>query len=266
MGTVDRSGVEIHYEVFGDGPPLILHTGGGGDLRMWSLAGYTEGFPGRRLILIDHRGHGLSGRPAGIEQHHVDRYADDVVAVADALGVRRFSFFGYSAGSAIGYRLAARDPDRVEALVGLGAVGPESDWREDDAGDAELAGSIRREGSGVLVSLLRAQEPDLPEWFADQMRGTDAEMFALFLDAGRSWAGPWAEFPNIGAPTLIVVGELEEGDEGSAGKHAKQAAAALPSGRHAVLPGLGHVMAFVRSDLVLPRVREFLTEVAPVDG
>jgi pimeloyl-ACP methyl ester carboxylesterase len=266
MGTVDRSGVEIHYEVEGAGPALVLHTGGGGDLEMWRSGGYTEGLSDRRLILIDHRGHGRSGRPLDVARHRIDEYVDEVVAVAQAAGVERFGFFGYSAGAAIGYRLASRHPDRVDALVGLGTPGPESDWREDDAGDAAFAERIRREGSEALVVDLRAEEPDLPDWFADQMRDTDPEMFALQLEAWTSWAGPWHEFGRVVAPTLLVVGEREEGDDGSAGEHAKQAAAALPSGRHAMLPGLGHVMAFVRSDLVLPRVLEFLVEVAPVDG
>jgi pimeloyl-ACP methyl ester carboxylesterase len=262
MGSVDRSGVEIHFEVEGDGPALVLHTGGGGDLRMWRMAGYTGGLPGRRLILVDHRGHGKSGRPTGIEAHRIDAYVDDVVAVADALGEERFGFFGYSAGAFVGYRLAARHPDRVVALVGLGTVGAESDWREDDD-DAAFADRIRREGSEALVSLLREDEPDVPEWFADQMRETDPEMFALLLEGHRAWAGPWAEFPSIAARTLIVVGQTEEGDERSAGTHALQAAATIPNATAAVLPKLGHVMAFVRSDLVLPPVREFLDEVTP---
>ena len=260
MGTVPRSGVDIHYEVEGDGPALVLHTGGGGDLRMWRTAGYTKGLHGRHLILVDHRGHGASGRPKDIEQHHIDAYVDDVLAVADALGEDRFGFFGYSGGASVGYRLAAQHPDRVVALVGLGAVGPESGSEEDDS---EFIARIRREGSEAVVSMLRENEPDLPEWFADQMRGTDPEMFALQLEGREPWGGPWAEFPKIEVPTLIVVGQTEEGDEHSAGAHALQAAQTLPNGRAEVLPGVGHVLAFVRADLVLPHVLAFLSVAAP---
>ena len=261
MATVDGSGVEIHYEVEGEGPPLILHTGGGGDLEMWRTAGYTAGLAGRRLILIDHRGHGASGWPTDREQHRIDRYVEDVLAVADALGEPRFCFFGYSAGAAVGYRLAARHSERVAGLIGLGAVGGPEPADEDD--DLELAARIRTEGSDTIVTWLREEEPHVPEWFADQMRSTDPEMFALLLEAWASWGGPWEEFEKIEAPTLIVVGQREEGANDDAAAHARRAAETLPDGRAVVIPELGHVMAFVRADLVLPHVRGFLDDVAP---
>ena len=62
-----RGDVSIHYEFDGVGPAAILHTGGGGDLAMWRHAGYTSRLGRRRVVLMDHRGHGLSGTPTGIE-------------------------------------------------------------------------------------------------------------------------------------------------------------------------------------------------------
>lgn len=62
-------------------------------------------------------------------------------------------------------------------------------------------------------------------------------------------------------PTLVTVGELEEA---VTGENASRAVALMRDGRAVVLPGLGHVAAFVRSDLVLPHVLEFLDTVAPL--
>jgi pimeloyl-ACP methyl ester carboxylesterase len=256
MASIDRSGVRIHYEVEGDGPPLMLHTGGGGDLEMWRTAGYSAGLKGRGLILIDHRGHGASGKPRDLEQHRIDHYVDDVLAVADDLGVGAFSFFGYSAGAEVGYRLAATHPERVAALIGLGGVGTEES-EEDDV--LEAAERVREHGSEELVAWLREEEPDLPEWFAEQMRGTDPEMFALAIEAWAPWQ-PWEDFPIVQCPTLIIVGEMEEPD---AGEHAARAAALMRDARAVALPGLAHVAAFVRSDRTLPLVVEFLDRVAP---
>jgi pimeloyl-ACP methyl ester carboxylesterase len=225
---------------------------------MWRIAGYPAGLADRRLILIDHRGRGASDKPRDIEQHRIDRYVDDVIAVADDFGLRTFSFFGYSAGASIGRRLAATHPQRVRAMIGLGAVGPGTSDGDDEVADA--AARVRAHGSDELVSWLREEEPDLPDWFAEQMRSTDAEMFALTIEAWASWDGSWSEFASVRCPTLLIVGELEEPH---AGDNASRAAAVMADGRAIVLPGLGHVAAFVRSDLVLPHVRAFLATVAP---
>src|SRR5438093_901289 len=108
MSLASNEGVRIFYEVVGEpGPLLLLHTGGGGDSRMWRMAGYTDGLSATRLILMDHRGHGRSDRPAGVEAHRIDRYVGDVVSVLDAAGAERVVFAGYSDGANVGYAFAA---------------------------------------------------------------------------------------------------------------------------------------------------------------
>jgi pimeloyl-ACP methyl ester carboxylesterase len=111
-----------------------------------------------------------------------------------------------------------------------------------------------------LVEGLRSMEGELPDWYERQMLGTDPEMFALELEGWADWDGGWSEFGQIRAPVLLVAGELEEGLEGQAEAHAKDAVARMPLGRAEVIPGLGHVAVFTRSDLVLPILRDFLRE------
>src|SRR5438046_4911378 len=117
MPFVDSSGVRIYFEVTGTGFPVVLHTGGGGDGTMWEQGGYVEGLDGFRCVLIDHRGHGRSDKPQGVENHLMERYVDDVLAVLDALQIERAAFWGYSAGSWVGYALAAAHPERVACLI-----------------------------------------------------------------------------------------------------------------------------------------------------
>jgi pimeloyl-ACP methyl ester carboxylesterase len=120
MPTVIRNGVVIYYELEGEGSPLVLHTGAGGDMAMWRLAGYADGLRDRhRLILIDHRGHGKSSRPADVRSHWIEEYRDDVLAVLDATDSRRAAFVGYSYGAKVGYALAEAFPERVSALIDL---------------------------------------------------------------------------------------------------------------------------------------------------
>jgi pimeloyl-ACP methyl ester carboxylesterase len=252
-----NDGVGIHVEVVGDGPPLILHTGAGGDLRMWRLAGYVDGLHGWTLALMDHRGHGRSDRPTSPEEHALDRYVGDVLEVADAIGAERFAFAGYSGGAEVGYRLAADHPDRVAALVAIGAVGGPD---EPEESRADLASEVRHDGIEVLVRGLLEEEPDLSPWFVEQMRSTDPEMLALQLE-GLAGTSHWQVLERIQAPTLLVVGELEEGPDGAAARNARTAADRIPRGRPVVLPDLGHCGAFERSDLVLAHVVPFLASV-----
>lgn len=89
MPQIYNDGVKIHFTVTGNNFPVVLHTGAGGDASMWEEAGYVEGLDGFQRILVDHRGHGRSDRPNGVENHLIDRYVSDVIAVLDMLGIER---------------------------------------------------------------------------------------------------------------------------------------------------------------------------------
>lgn len=253
---VRNGGVDLHVETEGSGPPVILQTGAGGDLRMWRQAGYVAGLAGFRVILLDHRGHGRSARPREREAHTLDTYVEDIVAVADALDLERFSFLGYSDGASFGCAVAARHPERVRALAGIGAVGTPEGWREERLA---TAAAIREHGMDPVVKGLGLDRPGPLDWFAEGMRSTDPEMFALEVEAWDG-LGPWGVYPLIQAPTLILVGEEEEGPGGLAAAHAAEAVRHLPRGRSVVLPGLDHLSVFVRSDLTLPQLLPFLRE------
>lgn len=72
MPVVERNGFRLYYADRGSGPAVLFHTGGGGDGRMWELAGYTEALGGCRQLLMDHRGHGRSDQPVGLAAHAID--------------------------------------------------------------------------------------------------------------------------------------------------------------------------------------------------
>lgn len=231
----------IHHEVEGSGFPLVLHTGGGGDLRMWRMAGYTEGLRDYRLVLVDHRGRGQTP-PA--DSYTPADMAGDVIEVVDSLELDRFAFWGYSMGARVGYELAATAPDRVAALVASGGVdepnGDPGDWHE-------TAGYVRANG---LRSLLG--EAPSPAWLLDHLCETDDEVFARSCEDFAGW-DPWPLFPRIQAPVLIIAGEDEA-------EHVADAAAALPNGAYEILARLGHIDGWARSDLALPPARRFLAQ------
>jgi pimeloyl-ACP methyl ester carboxylesterase len=252
---VNRAGVRLYYEAEGAGPAVLLHTGGGGDSRMWELAGYTTALAGYRILLMDHRGHGRSDCPAGKPAHRISEYVADVIAVLDDADVGRAALVGYSAGATVAFAVASRQPGRVGAVAGIGAVGAP----DEDGGDvADQVAAIRADGMRAAMERIAAAEPQAPpDWLIDNLAETDAEMFALLIEAWADEPGSWAEFPAIQVPAVIICGENEEPE---AATHARLAAQKLPRGSAAVLPGLHHLQAFWRTDLSCPPLAEFLRE------
>ncbi|MSQ36021.1 MAG: alpha/beta fold hydrolase [Dehalococcoidia bacterium] len=110
-------GVRIHYEVAGDGPPLVLAHGFGASLEMWAWQRpYLAA--GRRLILWDARGHGGSSAPAHPAQYSMPELAADLRAVLEAAGAAGGCVIGgISFGGQIALQYAVDYPDATRALV-----------------------------------------------------------------------------------------------------------------------------------------------------
>jgi pimeloyl-ACP methyl ester carboxylesterase len=220
---------------------------------MWERAGYTAAITGCHQLLLDHRGHGRSDGPTTVEDHLMEEYVADVVAVLDDAGVERAALVGYSGGAATAYAMAAAHPDRVSAVVGLGGVGPPG---EDFSEFAAQAAVVRERGTRAVIEEMAASESEpCPQWLVDHLSTTSTEMFALLLEGHSRAESEWAWLPKILAPTLIVAGS-EEDESGETA----QAAAATPHGTAVLLPGLGHLQTFWHAEQTAPLIRDFLAE------
>jgi 3-oxoadipate enol-lactonase len=114
-------GTRLYYEESGTGEPLVLISGLGWDHRFWN--GVREEFARRyHVIVYDHRGTGQSDGP-GILPSSTRRFAQDVVALLDHLGIARAHIYGHSMGGMIGQWLGIEHAKRLGALV-LGATSP----------------------------------------------------------------------------------------------------------------------------------------------
>jgi len=124
-GYVERDGVKVHYEVFGDGAPtvLLLPTWSIIHSRHWKmqipyLARHC------RVLTFDGRGNGRSDRPTEPEAYAESEFAADALAVMDATQTPRAVIVGFSMGAQRGLLLAADHPDRVQAAVFIGGNYP----------------------------------------------------------------------------------------------------------------------------------------------
>ena len=109
------NGISLFCEESGAGEPILFHHGYTGAHDVW-LDEISPRLNDRyRCIVMDYRGAGDSEHPT--EGHNIKQYADDVIAVADNLGLDRFTYVGHSMGGGIGYQLGVSYGDRLNKLV-----------------------------------------------------------------------------------------------------------------------------------------------------
>ena len=98
------NGVELFHDELGSGPPVLMHHGYTGSHDVWLDEIGPRLADRYRCIVMDARGAGDSAHPEG--GYTIEQYARDVVGLADALGLDRFSYVGHSMGGGIGMSCA----------------------------------------------------------------------------------------------------------------------------------------------------------------
>ena len=118
----DSAGVKIHYEIQGQGEPIILIHGYIADHNMnWKAPGIMQELAKRRkVIAIDCRGHGKSGKPHDPEKYGAEM-ANDVIRLMDHLKIEKAHVGGYSMGAFITCKLMADHPERLRSAAMGGA-------------------------------------------------------------------------------------------------------------------------------------------------
>ena len=115
--TVTLNEVDIHYRTIGEGPVLFLVSPGWGVASGYLQRAFSSLAKQLRLVFIDTRGSGLSGRPANPMRMGSVDMANDLEALRAHLGLSEISILGHSNSGAIALAYAARYPDRVSKLV-----------------------------------------------------------------------------------------------------------------------------------------------------
>ncbi|WP_254594640.1 alpha/beta fold hydrolase, partial [Streptomyces sp. 8P21H-1] len=184
-------------------PPLLLGSSLGTSTALWDGVA-PELSVTHRVVRWDLPGHG--GSPAGLIRPGatVADLAGLVLALADSLGIGRFSYAGVSLGGAVGLHLAVHHPDRVDRLAVLCSsahFGGAEPWQE-------RAALVRAEGlaslAGSAASRWFTPGFTVPRLVEDQ-RTADPEAYAACCDALAAF-DLRGHLPRVGAPTLLVAG------------------------------------------------------------
>jgi pimeloyl-ACP methyl ester carboxylesterase len=148
-GQVERDGVRVFYELYGDGFPtvLLLPTWSAVHSRAWKaqIPYLARHF---RIVTLDGRGNGRSDRPPGVDSYAPDEFVADALAVLDATGTERAVAVGWSLGAAFGVQLAAQHPDRV---LGLACIAP-------------LVATVRPRTRAIPLTMFNLALPVHPGW------------------------------------------------------------------------------------------------------
>lgn len=205
MAFTQRPGAQLYWKRDGrdDAPALVLLNSIGTDMDLWDalLPRLRAHFS---LLRIDTRGHGASTAEPG--DYAMAMLADDVLAVAGAAGLDRFSIAGVSLGGMIGMEVALRAPGRIERLMPIctSATMDAASWNDRIA-------KVRAEGMAAIADLAMgrflsdAAEPAISDAVRRQLLTMDAEGYVGCGAAIRDM--DLAErIADIACPTLIVTG------------------------------------------------------------
>lgn len=263
MPFVNNKGVKIHYELEGQGPPLVFMHGFTGSLENWRMYGYTtELGKNYRLVLIDARGHGKSDKPHDVQAYQPEPFARDIIAVMDELKINKALYFGYSMGGRVGFSSIARyNLDRFHCLV-LGGKSPYGYGTEakKEAVRVRLASleKAAKEGNESYIAYLEVRDgKPLSVARKVEVLASDLEALIAVQKAFIDWPDADDLVSQMRLPCLLFSGENDEDFS-----VIKKSASMMPNAQFFSLPGLNHALCYQHSELVLPHVKKFLAEVS----
>jgi pimeloyl-ACP methyl ester carboxylesterase len=240
-------GVTLHYDVEGEGPPVVLLHGFAADTDLnWRQPGIVDALTaaGRRTIALDARGHGRSEKPHEPAAYGNEAMVADVGALFDHLGLEQADVAGYSMGAATALRFALAD-HRVRRLV-LGGT---------DGGLTATAESMAERGRHIAEGLEAASAADVTDPAARRFRrfadttGADRLALAAIQRGRRRTPVARDALRRVCVPVLVVCGDADVSPH--------ELAAAVPDGRAAIVPG-DHLSAVLQPAFAAEIVR-FLT-------
>jgi pimeloyl-ACP methyl ester carboxylesterase len=233
MAYFDSSGVQIHFEEQGNGESVVLvhgfasraeHNWGGG----W-IPTLAEHY---RIVTLDCRGHGDSGKPHDPAAYAGETMGDDVIRLLDHLGIKRALIMGYSMGGRIVTGLLISHPERLRAAV-LGGIGA--------ATGATVAFNRKPIADALLAEDVSAITNPVAKQFRQFAESTGNDLKALAACMGSDRPDLTADqiaAKKIRVPVMIVIGtqDLMVGDP-------KLLRDAIPGSKLVTLEGRDHLTA-----------------------
>lgn len=210
MPHASINGAELFYDQAGSGEPILMHHGyTGSHDAWWELI--TPRLKDRyHCIVMDSRGASDSSHPA--DGYNIAQYARDVVAMADFLGLDKFTYCGHSMGGVIGMELGINHGDRLNKLI-LVAPAP-ADGVQSPPEMHERSRKLRQENARETMIRERQIMAARPEVQSDYARSVDRALSVSdghFEDSWRALVDSRLgdRLSTITTPTLVISGAAD---------------------------------------------------------
>ncbi|GHG44805.1 alpha/beta hydrolase [Sinomonas cellulolyticus] len=248
-------GTEVAYDAAGEGPAVVLLHGSALSKAIWRGLGYVRALEGFRVVRVDLRGHGRSGKPEDARAYRMARHTGDVLAVLDAEGIAEAHAVGYSLGSRVAFSLAATAPDRIASLTSLGGT-----FRP-QRGEVEkvfFPGYLEALQTGRIEAFVegleaagRAVDPATRQAF---LANDPAALAACFTGTEEDPGLPEAVVAQLSLPALLMAGTRDPQRLADS----RRAAELMPNARFVELPGRTHAGTLAPAGPILDELIPFL--------
>jgi pimeloyl-ACP methyl ester carboxylesterase len=257
--TFDSDGIEIYYTVQGEGTPIVLiHGFSASAATNFGASGIISGLASDyKVIALDCRGHGKSGKPHDPKQYGT-QMIKDVINLLDHLKIKKAHVSGYSMGGFITTKLVTMYPERVLRAI-PGGAGWSEEGTDGDNIQNELADSLESgKGIGPLIVALtpEGQEPPAEEAMKAMntmlMASNDPLALAAVIRGMANIVVTKEDLQKNKVPALYLIGEQDPLKEGV------DALDGVMSAFHVkVIPGADHMTAF-SGGAYLKHMKDFL--------
>ena len=253
-------GTHISFDERGKGPPLLLVHGSALSRSIWRGFGYLTALQDRyRLISIDLRGHGRSGKPHKPEAYRMPLVLADILAVLDAVEASAAHVFGYSFGARAGFSLADTHPERMLSFISAGGT-----YRAPGGSVSELFFPDYDESLGVdgmpgfLENWARhSGTPIDPQTVAAFLANDPLALRAYFRQVELEPGIADARLAQLETPTLLLAGTRDHARY----LDSERAATLMPHASFQALAGRGHGNTLRPAGEVLAAIIPFLVSV-----
>lgn len=226
--SIQIGAINLYYEEYGAGKPLLLLHGFGGCTQNWQsfIADLAEHY---RLIVVDLRGHGYSTNPENKFTHR--EAAEDVFQLLDRLDIVNFSAMGMSSGGMTLLHMATSQPERIDAMVLISATSHFPD---------QARVIMRRASLATMPQIVREMYQECAKRGDEQIRQLIKQFNALGDDYD-DMNFTAQRLSAITAPTLIIHGDS---DNFFPIEIPENISRWIPDARIWIIPGGDHVPIF----------------------